>query len=288
MLPVLEQAKQRGLAAQCMNNLRQVMIGWRMYADDNSGTFPPNPDYNAVPRWVAGDMRGSTITPISGAPSWPGIDATNEQLLIEGHYSVLGPYLRNTKVFKCPADQSTWGTAGAGRNEAPRVRTYSMSQAIGCAENGTLQDTGHNPIGHWLSAGNVTAPGGFPWKVFFRESTIQGMSPADLWVLLDEHPNSINDAAFAVQMPLDGSRTVFIDVPSKVHNNGCGFSFADGHSEIHNWQDPGVIPSINWRADVAPGIGSQVNSVPKDPDVLWLAHRTSCLASGAPTSTFQP
>src|SRR5258708_5817391 len=35
LLPVLARAKCKGYAAQCMSNGKQLMLGWRMYADDN-------------------------------------------------------------------------------------------------------------------------------------------------------------------------------------------------------------------------------------------------------------
>lgn len=289
LLPVLHRAEEKAQNMMCMNNLRQLMVAWKMYADDNQAAFAPNPDYNYTPRWVSGTMNGNqnvdnsggTIPP--GAPIYSGPDETNNQLLVESHYSLLGPYVKNPAIYKCPADLSTWSSKGIpGTQERPRVRSYSMSQAIGCAANGTLQDSGHGPIGHWLSSGNGTTPGS-PWRVFWKESVIQGMSPADLWILIEEHPDSINDAAFAVQMPVSASSTYWIDIPSKNHNNACAFSFADGHSEIHKWLQPGVIPNIYWEVDAqAPpgGIGNQLNPVSDDPDVLWVAHRTSCLAAG--------
>jgi prepilin-type processing-associated H-X9-DG protein len=107
-------------------------------------------------------------------------------------------------------------------------------------------------------------------------------------VLLDEHPNSINDAAFAFKIPVNPAQTYWVDVPAAWHNNGCNFSFADGHVEYHLWKEPQVIPSVVWEADTVPAIGNELNAVPNDPDVQWLAHRTSALAPGAPPYTYQP
>jgi len=283
LLPVLEKAEERAQEIGCINNLKQLLAAWRMYGDDNK-EFPPNQDYDtAAPRWVNGDMAGGKI----GA-AYPGIDATNILLLVDSHYSVMGPYVANPKIYKCPADQSTWSTSGTpGRNEQPRVRTYSMNQAVGPSENGTLIGNSGEVMGHWLtgsSGPNALPPGGTPWRVFIKDSAIQGMSPSDLFVMLDEHPESINDAAFAVEMPPSLNSCVFIDTPSKVHVNSDGFAFADGHAEIHKWLDPGDIATINWQPDVNPRPASNVSTgagVPADPDIIWLAHHTSCLAPGA-------
>jgi prepilin-type N-terminal cleavage/methylation domain-containing protein len=268
LLPALNRAKQKAQGIQCTSNLRQVMIGWKIYTDDNNGVFPPNPDYAVTTAiWVAGgmDFDGSHQT-ISGSA-----DDTNSALMLNPQYSLVGPYLKTARVFKCPADQSMYG----GQS---RVRSYSMSQAVGPMANGTMVDGSH-VAGHWLSTGNASAPGGNPFRVYIKDSgIIGGLSPVDIWVLVDEHPDSINDCAFAVEMPLgwqNGNPNPmsfnFIDVPSKYHGDSCGFSFIDGHSEIHHWQDAGVIPNPTYTG----GIGGRVNPAENDPDVYWLASHTS-------------
>src|ERR1700744_3232169 len=44
LLPALAKAKQKAYAASCMNNGKQLMLGWTMYADDNNDLLAPN-DY---------------------------------------------------------------------------------------------------------------------------------------------------------------------------------------------------------------------------------------------------
>src|ERR1700733_10378650 len=44
LLPALTHAKQQAQSTQCMSNSRQIMIGGRMYSDDNKDLLPPN-DY---------------------------------------------------------------------------------------------------------------------------------------------------------------------------------------------------------------------------------------------------
>lgn len=41
LLPAIGRAKTKALEAPCMNNLRQINISVRMYADDSSDAFPP-------------------------------------------------------------------------------------------------------------------------------------------------------------------------------------------------------------------------------------------------------
>jgi prepilin-type N-terminal cleavage/methylation domain-containing protein/prepilin-type processing-associated H-X9-DG protein len=285
LLPALSKAKEKARGIQCMANTRQLMMAWKMYPGDNGGNFPPNPDYEASPSWVAGNVGNVGGGKSIGGPYAGILDATNAALLLDSRYSLLGPYVQSVGVFKCPADLSTW--AGV-----PRVRSYVMSQSIGGTANGTGVDGSH-VAGHWLSSQNANPPGGSPWKVYLKESDISAsLGASDLWVITEKHPNSLNDASFAVEMPTSAAATSFISIPGKYHNNACSFSFADGHSEIHKWLRPDIIPGPVWAIDTVPtlngGSGGGFANVLRNPDVTWLAHRTSGLASGAPPGIYQP
>ena len=285
LLPALTRAKIRAQAIQCMSNYKQITLAWKMYSGDGAGVFPPNPDYNVGPdpnykgRWVGGDMRGGSVG------GYPTIDAVTPQLLVDSTYSVMANDLKNPRVFRCPADQSTWTSNG---QETPRVRSYSMNQGVGCAFNGTHQDPGHSELGHWLTKG----AGPEPWKTYIKDSEIIGdLGASDLFVCVDEHPNSINDAAFAVYMPTSPFDTQqWIDTPGNTHGGtSCGFSFADGHAEIHKWQTPGSIPGITWAADTAPSIGGGAGAqVPQNQDMLWVAHHATCYNGSRPASVYYP
>ena len=73
------------------------------------------------------------------------------------------------------------------------------------------------------------------WRGWKKLTDPVKRAPVDLFVLLDEHPDSINDAFFVLGSP---TPTAWGDFPASYHNKACGFSFADGHSEIHKWLYP--------------------------------------------------
>lgn len=285
LLPALARTHVRPQGMQCIENLRQITVGWWMYVNDNEGRlapnrglFPANFDYNTYPRWVAGDMRGSTI---SGQTT---IDAVNSQLLVNPKYSLLAPYVQNPALYRCPADRSTWSVNGV---ETPRVRSYSENGAIGPLDNGqtvsTYGGTTHY-LGHWLSGGGNHPSD--PWRVYIKESDLVAPSPSGLILMVDEHPNSINDAYFAFQMPANPSQTYWIDPPTIAHNNAAGLSYADGHVEMHRWLRPGGIPPAIWAADTVP-LGNTINpSIMNNPDVLWMAHRITAPMPG--TNPYYP
>ena len=254
LLPALSAAKQRAQAIQCMNNTRQIMLAWQMYTDDNRGNLAVNHAGNGA--------SDTTLSWVTGWEDYSGSAAdTNIQNLINPQYALLGPYLKSPGVFRCPADRSCqYGFGGL-----PRVRSYSMNVAVGPDVNpGQDPHAKHGQGGYdsWL-----------PWptfKVFLKESDLINPKPSQLWVILDESPDSINDGCFAVYMPTSAASTEWIDFPSKAHGNACGFAFADGHSEIHQWLSPGNIPTVLYQTAPKTGVFEL-----KDPDILWVAKRTT-------------
>jgi prepilin-type processing-associated H-X9-DG protein len=103
-----------------------------------------------------------------------------------------------------------------------------------------------------------------------KMSDLTSPGPAMAWVLVDEHPDSINDAMLYVNATLlpTPSSWEWVDLPASYHNGACGFAFADGHSEIHKWLNANTIQpvqysgSVNWTT-VASGV-----------DFSWTALRT--------------
>jgi len=275
LLPALSKSKQKAQGILCMNNLRQLTLAFKMYADDNKGLFAPNDDNNAIPRWVAGSMTGAGLN-VNGIP-----DPINYQLTVDGNYSLMGPYVKNPSSFRCPADCTTW-------NNQARARSYSMSQCVGTLENGVYIEPGPRYLGHWLmDTANASTPPD-PWRVYAKEQDMVAPGPADLWVMIDENPQTINDAGFAFAMPQNPAASYgWVDKPAKTHNNCCGFSFADGHSEIHKWLRPDAIPTVTpcERSGSPPPVQAN-DGIAGNPDVLWTAHHTSQLQTGAPPGTF--
>src|SRR6266540_4099519 len=58
LLPALAKTKAQGIL--CMNNGKQMMIGWRMYSTDFNDILAPNEDSDAAPAghvWIIGNAR---------------------------------------------------------------------------------------------------------------------------------------------------------------------------------------------------------------------------------------
>ena len=83
LLPALSRAKEKGNQTTCLNNLRQVNLAIRYYADDCAGALPVLPDPNPYPN---------------------GVGAYYKQL-VKGYLGLTGPALPTEKVFTCPSDR---------------------------------------------------------------------------------------------------------------------------------------------------------------------------------------
>jgi prepilin-type processing-associated H-X9-DG protein len=135
-----------------------------------------------------------------------------------------------------------------------------MSEAVGCDVDG-----------YWL---NYLTPT-LNYTAFHKESDLGRMSSSMLWVFVDEHPDSINDATLAVAIPGTAAQTTWIDVPADYHNGACGFGFADGHAEIHKWLDPRSHFPIEYNGYLDNGTTFTPHAQPDNQDLIWFGQRTS-------------
>ncbi|MCF7669178.1 MAG: type II secretion system GspH family protein [Verrucomicrobia bacterium] len=242
LLPALAKAKQKSEGIRCLNNTKQLMLAIQMYTQDWDGYYPPNaegaqsnPD---IKGWIRGNMDFQPNNPANYDPNY----------LVNPENAVLAKYTQNPGIYKCPADKSKVMHNG---EMVPRIRSYSMSQAIGC-----------NATASWLPPDQ--------YRRYFKTAHVTAPGPAKLWVLVDEHPDSINDGGFAVQMARTMRQTQMIDFPASYHNGACGFAFADGHSEIKKWTDPRTKPTPKYNNDLPLNV-----SQPNNPDIWWMVERTS-------------
>jgi prepilin-type N-terminal cleavage/methylation domain-containing protein/prepilin-type processing-associated H-X9-DG protein len=268
LLPVLSKAKGRAQGAACLSQGKQMMTAMLLYTTENNDFFPPNPD------------DGNTNVGYNWCPGSAGIGQPQEfdpVVLEDPARSLLIGYLGgNVNVFRCPADQRMG--LYQGNNPAfisqivPAARTFSMSQAVGTIDPGyEATEYGSPPYSHygipnlsvngpWLN-NQQTHRRDSPWHTFAKSSDTHAPGPSGLWVLLDEDAKGLNDAAFAFGM----ESPEWFDAPGTYHDGGCGFAFADGHSEIHRWLN---------RAEKASG-GVVITDPLDQQDWAWMQQRTS-------------
>jgi prepilin-type processing-associated H-X9-DG protein len=97
------------------------------------------------------------------------------------------------------------------------------------------------------------------------------VNPVKTWVFIDEHPDSINDAACAVEMALPNATSArIIDYPASFHNGASGLSFADGHAEIHRWRGSKIKPPVTGQQ-----IQLVVDAGDSVKDIIWWSSVTT-------------
>lgn len=217
LLPALAKARERARGTLCMNNTRQLTLAWLLYADDHDGSLPYNIGSNSGNGVSAVQTN---LNWVNGVMTW-GLepDNTNTAKLTEAS---LGSYVSRTAgVYHCPSDHALSAIQRqAGWNA--RVRSYSMNAMVGNA--GLASTNGYN----------VNNP---YYKQFFKITAIP--QPVEIFVFLDEHPDSIDDGYFVNR----AYYPEWIDLPASYHNRSTAFSFADGHSAMHRWVVPSTYPA---------------------------------------------
>ncbi len=213
LLPALSKAKTKAQATMCMSNSRQLMYGWIQYAHDSDDRIVNNfgqveTDAEIANKtwrnWVNNNMYWTTAPQITN---------------VEG--LVLAPFNKyvggSIKVYKCPADDFL-SPLQRLQGWSARTRTYSMNSYFGP----------YDPT--WRNSYNRHFQ---DYRQFLKLSTVP--TPANFYVTLDEHPDGINDGYF-LNDANPATFTRWGDLPASFHNGAGGFSFADGHSEIHKWR----------------------------------------------------
>ena len=270
LLPVLAKAKRKAQAMGCMSNTRQLMLCWRMYADDNSDLLAPNdyPYTTVVPRdgkcknWVFG-----TMYKILDAVDAPGL---GQGIQVNPDLTCLAAYNRNPAIFKCPADFATLQgqirQRSMSMNSAVGTRWWSGGWGTGAPTPPAGVKPGDAVGGGWLV--NPYNDGQKAYRTYGKTSAITAPGPSDLWVLMDENPDTINDGSMAICM-----LPYLVDYPAHYHNGGAGLSYADGHAEVRKWLDAFPNPTLS-AATGGPG-GSALPAPDPCQDLAYLQPRTS-------------
>ena len=256
LLPALNKAKLKAQGIQCMDNHRQLALAWRMYAEDNHDAlvFASDDPGDFSVNWQVLDPYAWTLTHMDFDPNNQGNWDINYDMV----HRPLWPYTaQNAAIYKCPADRSYLTVDGVPR---PRVRSMSMNLYVG---------------------GFDGTDGGWPWadgyRIYTKLSEID--FPTQIFVFLDMREDSVNWGNFMTCMegyrPTDPSQYYFDgDYPRMYHHRACGFSFADGHSEIRHWRDNRTMPPLTTGANPLFSVFSQS---PGNQDVAWLQDHSTRL-----------
>ncbi|MGA2679965.1 MAG: prepilin-type N-terminal cleavage/methylation domain-containing protein [Sedimentisphaerales bacterium] len=219
LLPALTKARRTAKRVICLGNLKQMTLGWMLYAENNDGKLvnggqpTSNLPFPTEPWWCTplppvpltdetGTYSSTTRYDWDPAATWP----------YEEHVSLmkrgaLYNYIKNVKMYRC--------------QEAPKTthRTFVMPMSMNAAWTTTSPSSACYPLDRAAKRiGQIKKTKDM--AVFFEERVIT--------------PD-------AFMFPY-GACTL-CDTIDYMHGNGANFAFADGHAEYHQWQ---CQKTIDW------------------------------------------
>src|SRR5438874_10981932 len=222
LLPALGKAKLKGTGAVCLNNQKQIMLGYSMYATDNNDTMLGNTPPNAPDNLPAG---GYWLGPEPAVTAGTTVALAMERAIRGMSNSPLTKYVPAILSHQCPADSRT------------RSRKPGKGWAFGSYSKNECMNGG-SPGNYW--------PGTTPFK-----KLTDGQRPSDAIVFVEEADSRGYNLGTWV---LNSAAPVgWVDTFAIFHGNWSTLSFADGHVEGHAWKDPATIKAAR---DSANGIDS--------------------------------
>jgi prepilin-type N-terminal cleavage/methylation domain-containing protein len=263
LLPALAKAKQRAALGACLNNVKQLDLGWIMYADDNRDLLCNLSTY------TGGGTLTTSGTP-AGAP-WrtdisngemkytlppglvPNTEEAQEWIIDRGFQQptpeISGPlfqYDKNANVVHCPADKRYQLPCSAGYKGPCCWDSYSGSTFL----NGeaTMSDS----------------------RQILKRTAIKHPTNRFVWTegadMRGENIGSWGMDNYG--SPADGFKEAqFEDSPAAFHVNSSVFIYADGSASSHRWVDGRTIAFANSTAQDKDG-STQLNA---DKDAYWVA-----------------
>ena len=212
LLPTLAKAKAKAQSIACINNLKQLQLGWTMYVHENNDALPPNITrasgadgsfrQNVPNSWVLGNaQRDMTTTNIQGG-------------VLFKHVGAVG-------VYRCPSDTSTV----VNHSGVLRTRSYSLNNWLNCDAD---------PTDYYQFPGNPSNEDYDKTKL----SQLIDPSPSGIFGFIDEHEQSIDDGLITVGNPMNDVPDVWYKLPADRHSRGCNISFLDGRVEHWHWKWP--------------------------------------------------
>jgi prepilin-type N-terminal cleavage/methylation domain-containing protein len=268
LLPALSKAKQRATSAACLNNMRQLDLGWLMYAQDSNdflvnlstyvagGTLSSAPD--GVP-WRT-DIYNSEQLPAPNLTTSEGWKTAIEQGYKKPTPSIEGPlfrYAASPGIVHCPGDKRylLQYPAGAGaRNGGP----YSWDSYSGA--------TFLNGEGRADTAKNYT-----------RLNQMKHPTDRFVWVegadMRGENVGSWGMSNYGTAAAGFGDAQ-FKDSPAAFHVVSACFNFCDGHAETHKWLSAATLAFANDQTQTkdAGGTTQSAANLGGNKDLAWIGN----------------
>ncbi|MBX3745683.1 MAG: type II secretion system protein [Verrucomicrobiae bacterium] len=214
LLPALANAKTKATGAACLNNQKQLVLGWVLYASDSDDSILSTRWHDgrvAVELYAGGFWRG----PTPGISA--GISVSEAMRRVENGLSN-SPLTKYTAygTYHCPGD----------------LRTKRLRPGQGWAYDSYSKADGMNGLG-W---GGIT--------LYTKQSQIQEASQAMVFIE-EADPRSYNNGTWVIDVNPPG----WVDPFAIFHGKVSTFAFADGHAELRRWLEASTIKAATDSAN---------------------------------------
>jgi prepilin-type processing-associated H-X9-DG protein len=247
LLPALSSAKLRATGAACLNNQKQLILGFIMYAEDNNSEM-----LYTMPQ------TGQIGNPAGGF--WPGPHDANGKFVDEFHNRMTTEYAQQTieNGIKMGALYNYVNATGAYQCPGD-LRTKRLTPGDGWSYGSYSKANGMNG-GGWQ--GDAQPP-------YVKTSSLH--LPSDSMVFIEEaDPRDFNKGTWVIDVL---PSPAWVDPFAIFHGKSSSFSFADGHAELHKWLDPEVIRSAKESAEGTDRFRWATGNYMVNPDFQWVYYR---------------
>jgi prepilin-type N-terminal cleavage/methylation domain-containing protein len=212
LLPALALAKKKAQETACINNQKQLSLGFLMYADDFKGIFLPftNIENNVEITYNAGGYYvAPTEAPFTGLS--PDAALANAQQALTN--SLIYAYVHNVATFHCPGDT---------RISLPPGKGFAY-----CGYSKTQNFAGDPDDNYWGMGATCSRP-----------SDVTAASQTFM-IVEDTDSRGYDEGTFVVNWNTGSNPGSFTweDPLGMYHDNVDTWAFVDGHVETHKWVD---------------------------------------------------
>lgn len=250
LLPALARAKEKGQAAVCLSNQKQLALAWQMYLPDNSDKVV---GFNCVYPWEwrigAASVGAAPVLTVPNPPGLVGLALATWQFQEGYREAALYRYAPNATFIHCPGDY---------RNTLGKNFAYDSYSGVEGLNGGT-----------YVAGSGNSDPFDGPTPIM----KVSGVKhPSDRFLWLEENDNrgdNINSWACDTITP------AWHDALAVFHGLSSTLSFVDGHAESHRWRDDLTI------ALAKRGSSGTVNApaAPNNRDMNYIVAGFPCLAN---------
>ena len=234
LLPALSRAKCKALQISCMSNNKQLILAWHTYSNDSQDRVCNNFTIPGTEQAIGNGRLDNWVNNVMTWGAGNSVDDRSNTNVDWVRKGVLANYTANALgIYKCPADNFL-SPAQKNAGWTARLRSNSMNALFGYSGTDGYDDRDGRA---WFNQS---------YRQFIKQSSVP--RPAMTWVTVDEHPDSNNDGFFIA----GPGASAWGDLPGSLHCGGCGFSFADGHAEIHKWKSRTSIYPVRYTFGTVP------------------------------------